>query len=180
MKKITFLTILFLLAGGITQSPLFAEVSDDEKILEKGMELTTKFYRFDSAVEEFDKILRSETASTELKIKAYFWIAYSYLSDGKKEKCGETFERMFKFKPEPYYDFTAGLPSQLSKNPELISSYDQEKQKISGKTEEQLKKLNEKVTIQENEIKKLKKSKFTESMIGFFIAIGIGIAAIIT
>lgn len=125
---------IFLLFITLIISPCFLFCSTSEETsYKKGVEYIDKFYDSGSAIQELNKVIFSDNVLPELKARAYFWLANIYLFEGQTEQARQSLSKMFKEKPDPFYDFTSQLSESITKNKALMSFYQQQKEKTFGR-----------------------------------------------
>lgn len=132
-ERFIFISFVFSFVFLPLSTSCLLGLTPDEAGYEKGIEYIDKFYDSGSAIQELNTVIVSETASPELKMKAYFWLADVYLFEGKVGQARQSLSNMFKLKPDPNYDFTNQLSESITKNKELISLFAEEKEKSFGK-----------------------------------------------
>ena len=114
-KRIILYTMLF----SIVPLTVWA-VTVDETVMEEGIRSVDDLYDSQKAIRKFREVLVSETASEELKVKACFWLAHTYLFEGEEEKAGRAIDEIFKVAPDADYDFAPLLPGSIKRNNKLM------------------------------------------------------------
>ncbi|MFH1259361.1 MAG: hypothetical protein ABII74_06085 [Elusimicrobiota bacterium] len=126
-----FISLFFLT---LIISPRFLFCSTSAEVsYEKGVEYIDKFYDSGSAIQELNKVIFCDNVLPELKARAYFWLANIYLFEGQTEQARKSLSRMFKEKPDPFYDFTSQLSESITKNKALMSFYQEQREKTFGR-----------------------------------------------
>ena len=100
----------------------------DETTLKEGISSVDSLYDGEKAAEKFREVIFSETAQAELKIRASFWLAYTYLFEGEDGKARSAIRNIFDFEKNPDYDYFKGLPVSISENNKVINIFNAEKE----------------------------------------------------
>lgn len=101
--------------------------------LERGMSSLNDEYDSEQARNDFNRVINAPMASDRIKIRAYFWVAYSYLFDGQKDVTSGTFRQMFNMKNDISFRFESGIDELLLSNGEFMRLYDMEYKKFFKK-----------------------------------------------
>lgn len=83
-------------------------------------------YDIEHGLQEMNKVIHSETANEDLKIKSYFWIAFIKLFDGYEEQAHEAIKELLSYDMGFEYDIDE-LPLELSGNAQVMAIYEKEK-----------------------------------------------------
>ena len=100
----------------------------DETALKEGISSIDSLYDSEKASEKFREVIFSETAQAELKIRASFWLAYTYLFEGEEVKARSAIRNIFDFEKNPDYDYFKGLPVSISQNSKVMGIFNTEKE----------------------------------------------------
>jgi hypothetical protein len=92
--------------------------------LDRGAQAITELYDAEKARQDFDQIIADQDAPPEIKVQAYFWMAYSYLFEGNNEQARLIFSRLFDYEKDPDFDFESILDKTLMDNAELLRMFD--------------------------------------------------------
>ncbi len=162
-KNIKFKYILIVLFGVsmLSGTKLYAS-PEDTAVLEEGIRCVDELYDSDVAIERFREVLVSDTAAVEVKIRACFWLAHTYLFEGEERKAEEAIREIFGIENDAGYDFLSGLPPSVKENGKLMYIFNREKELLAkDKDEKELFEIKE-VRQEEGKVQEIrKKGKFT-------------------
>lgn len=102
-------------------------LTKDEEMLSQGIKYVNVLYETDKGKREFSGVIKSKTAPLRLKVRAYFWLAFTHMFEGNIEESRTTLLEMFKTVSDSSYDFTENLSQTIIQNEELMNLYKSEK-----------------------------------------------------
>ena len=105
-------------------------LTKDEERLSQGIKYVDVLYETNKGKKEFMGVIKSKTASLRLKVRAYFWLAFTHMFEGNVEEARTTLLEMFKTVSDPSYDFTENLSQTIIQNEELMNIYKSEKKMV--------------------------------------------------
>ncbi|MBN2407203.1 MAG: hypothetical protein JXJ19_05855 [Elusimicrobia bacterium] len=111
----------------ILSVPVFG--ASDEDSYKKGVEFINN-YEYESSMKEMEKVIASASAAGDMKVKAYFWVAFINLMGEDRDMARDTFNKMLKNGLGADYDITS-LPDELSQVNELMEIYNKENREYS-------------------------------------------------
>lgn len=151
MRKILFLLIIFAVPALLWSNGYF------ETRFDSGLKLLDAF-EFDMAEETFRHVAINETASVDLRIKAYFCLAYLYKAQNLYSSSIEEINKMISLKKErDYATFSKGLPTNVSSDPEMKRLFENVVSPIpESEIVKRLSMIEKKLSSHENEIKYLR------------------------
>lgn len=112
--------------------PLFSTINFNQ-LLQRGIRSLTEDYDAIKARQNFKEILDEPDANEEIIIHSYFWMAYSYLFEGRNDDARVMFKKMFEYKTDPDYKYESVLNQALISNGELMRLYDVEFERFYGR-----------------------------------------------
>jgi len=105
-------------------------LTKDEETLSQGIKYIDVLYETAKGKREFSGVTKSKTAPLRLKVRAYFWLAFTHMFEGNVEEARTTLIEMFKTVSDPSYDFTENLSQTIIQNEELMNIYKSEKKMV--------------------------------------------------